>query len=247
MSPIKAKQVSEHLFRLELRFKLFGLVPFPVAAWLVRGAEGYALVDAGPSESGEELVQGLAELTEGRGVRAVLLTHGHADHAGGLGELRLAWNPTVACHPLEAPFVRGLRAYGRIPSRNVAFWLGELLMPAEAWVERQPQGLEQGQRIFGLEVLHMPGHTPGQLAFLHRQDRAMICGDVVMNVAGRLSGPAVIATPDLGQARRSIMRLSEWDFDHLLPSHGPPILNHGREALLAYLRRKMRGLFGQVP
>jgi|Deesub1362A_J573_1020465.scaffolds.fasta_scaffold02173_7 glyoxylase-like metal-dependent hydrolase (beta-lactamase superfamily II) len=242
MSRMKVERVTDHITRVERPVRLFGFLPFSVAVWLVRAAEALILVDAGPQERSSELVATLHELTHGKGVRAVLLTHGHPDHAGGLTELRLAWNPPVACHTLEAPFVLGQRSYGRIPSRNVAFWIGEFLMSATPWAVSTPQPLEHGQRIFGMEVLHLPGHTPGQVAFLHHQDRAVICGDVVMNLMGRLSGPPILATPDLAQARRSIARLAELDFEHLLPSHGPPILANGRRALLAYLQRSKRRL-----
>jgi glyoxylase-like metal-dependent hydrolase (beta-lactamase superfamily II) len=98
--------------------------------------------------------------------------------------------------------------------------------------------VEGGQASDGLAVIHLPGHTPGQVGFLHPQDGALICGDAAMNLRDRLSPPFALASPDPGIALASMVRLSELDYDHLLPSHGPPILERGRDAILDYLDRR---------
>ena len=59
-----------------------------------------------------------------------------------------------------------------------------------------------------------------------------------MNLGGRLSPPFGIATPDPRMAEASMVRLGELDYDHLLPSHGPPILGRGRQVLLDHLDRR---------
>jgi glyoxylase-like metal-dependent hydrolase (beta-lactamase superfamily II) len=81
------------------------------------------------------------------------------------------------------------------------------------------------------------------MGLLHRADKAVICGDAVMHLFGRLSKPFPFVTPDLKTARQSIVRLSERDFHHLLPSHGPPILAKGRQSLIRYVRKSTRKLF----
>jgi glyoxylase-like metal-dependent hydrolase (beta-lactamase superfamily II) len=86
-----------------------------------------------------------------------------------------------------------------------------------------------------MAVIHLPGHSPGQLGFLHPSDQAMICGDAVMNLKDRLSPPFAAFSQDPKLAEASMRRLSELDFIHLLPSHGDPILNRGREAMLSFL------------
>ncbi len=66
----------------------------------------------------------------------------------------------------------------------------------------------------------------------------MICGDAVMNRNGRLSPPFVFATQNPELAQASMRRLGELDYQHLLPSHGSPLLDRGREAMLEFLEER---------
>jgi len=86
-------------------------------------------------------------------------------------------------------------------------------------------------------AIHLPGHSPGQVGFLHPADRAMLRGDAVGHYAGRLRPPPSVATGDTEMAQHSIARLARLDFDDLLPGHGPPILNNGRQAARSCLLR----------
>lgn len=56
-----------------------------------------------------------------------------------------------------------------------------------------------------------------------------------MNLKGRLSPPFTAFSQDPNLAEASMRRLSELDYIHLLPSHGDPILERGREAMLSFL------------
>jgi glyoxylase-like metal-dependent hydrolase (beta-lactamase superfamily II) len=81
------------------------------------------------------------------------------------------------------------------------------------------------------------------LALLHREDRALICGDAFANGRGKLGDPLSIFTYDLALNRQSQAKLAALDFDHLLVSHGPPILNEGRaraQALVASRAKKKK-------
>jgi glyoxylase-like metal-dependent hydrolase (beta-lactamase superfamily II) len=88
-----------------------------------------------------------------------------------------------------------------------------------------------------MAIIHLPGHSPGQIGFLHPEDRAMICGDAVMNLGNRLAPPFGFFTPDPEAAQSSLRRLGELDFEHLLPSHGQPVIGRGRSAVLRWLGR----------
>ena len=67
--------------------------------------------------------------------------------------------------------------------------------------------------VAGFEVLEVPGHSPGALAFWRQRDRVLVCGDVVANFGLRPSRPRLVLAPaalssDYAQNRRSAARLS---------------------------------------
>lgn len=229
------QRVTDHIYRIELPIRLLGPVQIPVAVYLVQDREGWTLVDAGPTETAPDLVAAIHELTEGEGPRQILLTHAHADHSGGLGDVLLEWNPPLICQREEARFITGQSDYRFVPSRNLLFLIARYLIPQTGWGYPVAHALESGESIAGMVVIQLPGHSPGQVGFLHPGDQAMLCGDAVMNLGGQLSHPYRFLSSDLALTQNSIHRLAELDFRHLLPSHGDPILDRGREAVLDYL------------
>jgi glyoxylase-like metal-dependent hydrolase (beta-lactamase superfamily II) len=229
------QSITENIARLELPWRVYGVIPIPVAVYLIRREDGFTLVDSGPPESADQLVPAISKATGGAGIDSVLLTHGHYDHVGGLNSLDLAWKPEVLCHREEAPFLRGDSDYHHLKAHSLLSFVGRYLMPRAALRVRASKTLEAGQAAAGMAVIHLPGHTPGQIGFLHPTDQAMICGDAAMNLGGQLSGPISLVTPNPMLAQKSLRRLAQLDYDHLLPTHGPPIMDHGQQAMRRFV------------
>lgn len=115
------------------------------------------------------------------GVRPVLLvhTHAHIDHCMASPELARRLGIPTALHPADLPLwraipeqVRALLGPGALPPT---------LSPAPPDPDRF---LEEGERIaFGrleAEVIHLPGHSPGGIGLLIRQDPAvLVSGDTL--------------------------------------------------------------------
>ena len=232
--------VTDNIARLELKTKIADLVSTTVTAWLVRGEDGFVLIDTGPPQTAGDMVEAVADATGGKGPSLILLTHGHYNHAGGLTALQLAWNPPIAAHIEEVPYIVGDRDYPRIRSNNPGYWLGSLLMESNPWSIPNVSKVTQGQTILGLNIIHLPGHTPGHLGFLHVKDKACICGDAIMTLGQRLMAPNPLTTTNPKLAKHSIFRLTERHFQHLLPSHGPPIMKIGRQRVFEYAKKKAR-------
>ena len=228
------QQISNNIWRLEIKYKVLGLLSLPVSIWLVRTGSDWALIDTGPPETGDQVVAAIARQTVSLGPQQILLTHAHSDHSGGLSAVRAAWDTPILCHKAEAPFVNGESDYRFLPSKNPLFLITRNFMQT-AWGVPVAKTLESGESAAGMAVIHLPGHSPGQIGFLHPHDQAMICGDAVMNLRGRLSPPIAALSQDPNLAEASMRRLSELDYIHLLPSHGDPLLNRGREAMLSFL------------
>lgn len=222
--------VTKNISRLEVRWRL-GPFRRPVSVWLIRAEGGHVLVDSGPPQAADEVVSAVARATEGQGPRMLLLTHAQPDHAGGLEALRAAWNPPILCHKDEVPFVTGGRRYRDLRPTTSAFWIGRFLLGGGDPMLPVARDLERGESVLGMVVIHLPGPSPGHVGFLHPADGAMICGDLVTHRRGTLDGPPALTTWDPAAAWASIGRLAELDYDHLLPSHGPPIMDRGRKAM----------------
>ena len=229
------ERVSEHIFRMELSYQAAGPIRFPVALWLIRGDQGWTLIDSGPPDSDDIVVAAIARATHGQGPSQVLLTHAHVDHSGALNAIHVNWQPPLLCHATEAGFITGERDYRDLKTRNPLFWLLREFIPSPNVGLPVARELQRGESVAGMVIIHLPGHTPGHLGFLHSDDQAMICGDAIMNRGGRITPPMRILTADTSLAHASIQRLGELDFTHLLPSHGEPILDQGRAAMLAFL------------
>jgi glyoxylase-like metal-dependent hydrolase (beta-lactamase superfamily II) len=226
--------VTQNILRMEIEIDVAGLMSIPVNLWLVRSSDGWTLIDSGPPGTGDKVVKALSDATQGYGPSQVLLTHGHIDHAGGLQAIQLAWKTPVICHEAELPFVSGELDYRDAPAKGLLFMLARYFFPSTPGV-KVARKLQRGESIAGMIAIHLPGHTPGHIGFLHPREQAMICGDALMNRDDHLSPPFAVATADPKQARASMRRVSELDFVHLLPSHGEPILNNGRRRLHDYL------------
>jgi len=149
-------------------------------------------------------------------LKSVIITHYHFDHTGGLRELVDRFNVTVYSHRDEKE-----------------------LIEEESGVEVD-EVLVDGDQIYGLTVIHTPGHTPGHICLLDQDTKALFIGDLVYEENGVLYEiPRKYSRDPIGN-RESIKKLLAYDFKHILPSHGKPIMDNGYEKL----RELVSKLFG---
>jgi glyoxylase-like metal-dependent hydrolase (beta-lactamase superfamily II) len=90
------------------------------------------------------------------------------------------------------------------------------------------QPLREGDEVAGFEVVHAPGHSPGEVVFFRDSDRVAICGDVIRNIS-YLTMRSVIKEPpeafneDTAENRHSIRKLAELRPALILPGHGAAV------------------------
>jgi hydroxyacylglutathione hydrolase len=158
---------------------------------------GVALIDTGTDRSGKALLAALGRRgVEPEAVKAVLLTHGDTDHTAGA---HLFPQATLMALAPDVPLVEGRAVRGPFGSPR----------PNGLHVARV---LEDGEIIdlggTKVEVLAVPGHTPGSAAFLARG--TLFLGDSA-EVAS--SGTLTVATwffcGDRAQNRASLRALAE--------------------------------------
>jgi len=101
----------------------------------------------------------------------LLITHGHIDHVLGNQYVKDTYQVPLALHRIEAPMLRTIEAYA--PQYGIIEYKA---------VEADTL-LEEGDQIkFGkvtLEVLHVPGHSPGHIAFYDKESQVCLSGDVL--------------------------------------------------------------------
>ncbi len=144
----------------------------------------------------------------------ILVTHGHADHAGGVAALaeRLGL-------PVEGPHEDDQFWIDALPEHAAQFGLE----PARAFTP--DRWLHDGDTVsFGnvtLQVLHCPGHTPGHVVFFDSGQRVAVVGDVLFaGSIGRTDFPRGNHRDLIDSIRGKLWPLG--DDVTFLPGHGPP-------------------------
>jgi glyoxylase-like metal-dependent hydrolase (beta-lactamase superfamily II) len=171
-----------------------------------RDARDAVIVD--PGEDADLFLRRVA--TERVTLKAVWLTHSHADHILGVTRVVAAAEIPVYLHPDDRPL------YDALPQQ--AAWLG--LTPS---VPPPPdQALAHGMQLqlggLAFEVRHVPGHSPGHVAFVGHG--VAIVGDALFaGSIGRTDLPGGDAATLLTSIRDQLLTLP--DATIVYPGHGP--------------------------
>lgn len=118
---------------------------------------------------------------------------------------------------------------------------GTTVYAHEADAERLEAGADVtvrgDERLPGdIQLIHVPGKSPGEIAFHLPRSRALVVGDVVIGVpAGELSTYPDKVIDDMEQLHRSAARLLQYDFDALLLCDGEPLPAGGKEKLREFV------------
>jgi glyoxylase-like metal-dependent hydrolase (beta-lactamase superfamily II) len=237
---------------------------FTISNACFAGAPGstWVLMDAGaPFAAGPIRRAAAARYGAGSRPAAIVLTHGHFDHAGSARALAEAWDVPIYAHRLEAPFLKGARAYPpKDPTVGGAMGFFGRFFPNPVMdlgprLRELREGVVPG--LAGWTWRHTPGHTPGHVCFFHPESAVLIAGDAVitmdldsplaMFLPPRVSRPPAPFTYDWGQARRSVEDLARLQPKHIAAGHGLPV--SGPEAaqqlgaLAADFRQPERGRY----
>ena len=161
-----------------------------VRFFLLLGTEKALLIDSGMmTRNADELAREQTNLP-----LELLVTHADRDHIGSNDVF-----PWFYMHPSEASNYYNGNG-GKVPFRPV--FAGDVL--------------DLGDRP--LEIIHLPGHTPGSIAVLDRKNRRIFTGDPIQD--GRIFMFGV--QREMHAYRESLLRLEarKNEFDEIFPSHG---------------------------
>ncbi len=192
-----------------LTFQTFGLGALETNAYVVVNAARTHAVVIDPGTADGALTRKL----DGLQVEAILLTHAHFDHIGGVDALRKKYRCPVYLHPAEKDWLTDASKNGSLRWANVT--------PPIA-TDPADFELADGQSLSFLgetfRVLHTPGHSPGSVSF-HVGD-LLFAGDALFR---RSIGRTDLPGGNQDQLFRSIReKLYALPDDVLvLPGHGP--------------------------
>jgi glyoxylase-like metal-dependent hydrolase (beta-lactamase superfamily II) len=95
--------------------------------------------------------------------------------------------------------------------------------------------VEDGDDVYGLKVVHVPGKSPGEIALFWPERRALLVGDALIAPFGKVKTVPEEKMDDPALLRLSLARLKTLDFDALLVGDGDPILAGAKAAAGALL------------
>jgi glyoxylase-like metal-dependent hydrolase (beta-lactamase superfamily II) len=206
--------------------------------YLAADESGVVIVDTGLPGFLPQLDPGLALLGRSReDVRAILLTHGDADHIGVAAKLQAEGDRTpIHLHPADRRLVQGESkdVEENLPlqflrpgmwqlaahfARNGSFG-GEKLEPSAELSDGQTLELPGRPR-----VIHTPGHTEGHVVFHFPEHGAIFAGDSFCTwhaVSGERGPQPNAFNISTERAVDSLRRYEDIDADLVLFGHGEP-------------------------
>jgi hydroxyacylglutathione hydrolase len=196
-------------------YQLRGFPPDAINVYLMEDV----LVDAATRHAGRRILRQV----HGHRVSAHALTHAHPDHQGASREVCGALRVPLWCGMDDVEAMEtGVFAQERRPINRLIEW---------AWAgppHPVARRLEEGDEVAGFRVLHVPGHSPGHVAYWRESDRVLVLGDVLNNIdvaTGRrgLREPKRVFTPDPARNRESARRLAALEPALVCFGHGAPL------------------------
>jgi glyoxylase-like metal-dependent hydrolase (beta-lactamase superfamily II) len=244
----KARELADGVVQV---FLPLPMKPTIVNVYLVRGGDGWTLIDTGMNT--EDSVAAFHRALSDVGlaptdVRRIVATHHHVDHYGTSGPYAALTHAQVYIHPTEAdrstwfahvPGEPGdyLTRHGvpqvpedqRLPppSRFFGAWYAPAT-PDHLLGDEDEIALGDGRR---LRVVWTPGHTPGHCCLLLEPDGVLFVGDhllpkITPHVGLWPNGP----DNPLGDFLASHEKIQRVDARLVCPAHGGAYEDHGRRA-----------------
>lgn len=195
------------------------------AVYLVVADNSAVLVDSGCGHAGDRLIENIHECGVSlEKIELLLLTHCHFDHTGGGKHLRDSLGCKTVAHELDAPYIET-----GDNTVSAASWYNSELdsFPIDIKLGKPTETIQLDNRT--IEAIHIPGHSPGSLAFVFESDgKKVLFGQ---DVHGPLH-------PDLKSVRsdyeKSLRTLIDLKADILCEGHYGVI--SGRDEVTCFIR-----------
>lgn len=192
---MKIKKISNHIYKLE--FWMW----WKMSAWLIISNNDVVIIDTGMSFMASRIYN---EALKKGDVKAIFLTHGHSDHAGGVNLLHQNYNIPVYINEKEIVYTEGKKPF---PERSK---LEAIVKPG---ILKSFDSNGHAGKLFlehiGVDIYLTPGHSPGHTVYYHKADDVLIAGDLFTSKKDQLMPPMEQFTADMDTALRNGIAILE--------------------------------------
>ncbi|MFO8100607.1 MAG: MBL fold metallo-hydrolase [Dehalococcoidia bacterium] len=169
---------------------------------------GLVLIDSGVGAGVDQLVSNIKKIgLSPENLEAILVSHAHIDHIGGLKQFKDEFGIKVIAHNLDVSRIENGVGIGA-----ELYDITYTPCSVDIKIMQEEETLEFGDKR--LNIIHIPGHTPGSIAaYLDTANGRILFGQDI-------HGPY---TPELGSniedARKSLQKLIDLKADILCEGH----------------------------
>lgn len=210
---------------MPLTVQSFVVSPFVEHTYVLSSDGEAALVDPGTASRAERLAVEAYVEAAGLTVRHLLLTHAHVDHVFGCAHFARQYPGAEhggwQLHPADAPLLEHAVVQGEL------FGVRVDPPPPPAHALAAGDVIRLGDTAF--RVLHVPGHSPGSVAFYSEADGVLIGGDVLFQGS--------IGRTDLWEGSLDVLLASIRDEVLVLPDETVVYSGHGPATTVGAERR----------
>ncbi|EKQ57934.1 MULTISPECIES: MBL fold metallo-hydrolase [unclassified Clostridium] len=162
-------------------------------------------------------------------INKIIITHHDFDHIGSLSNIvNHSQNAIeVLAHNGEKPYIEGDKAPIKLTPERLASMpedkrteMLEGIRRIKTKVHKIIEDNEELPYCGGIKVIHTPGHTPGHTCLYLKKYKALVTGDAMNVINGKLSGPNPEYTFDMIQAVESLKKLGKYDIEIVICYHG---------------------------
>jgi len=222
---------------MQITERVWGIFTFGklLNGYVIRGDDGVTVVDTGMNDSFiKAITTTLTTMNHTwEDVKRILITHAHPDHVGSLTTIHEQYSTPIWAHEKEADVIRGkvdvgfpdpdsLGFYNRIIFRMANGNQIKLKLPVERDLQDGDAMPEVARDAY---VIHLPGHSNGQMGIWLEEDRLLICGDALMHLPQGLTAPIKGVSPSWSDARESVQKIRDMQPDIICFGHGNPLMD----------------------
>jgi hydroxyacylglutathione hydrolase len=195
---------------------------------------GDVLVDTGLRTSAGKI----RSVIEGRGIKAIALTHAHGDHGGSVRKLSQELGLPVWVGAADRDATETGKAVAKPPYDKPGLSVIAGMMGNFPGVPVARTLAEGDELTAGFTVLDTPGHSPGHVSFWRESDGVLVCGDVFFNMHLLTTVPGLRQPPgpftvDIAQNQASERKVAALEPNVAGFGHGPVITEDAGAKLAA--------------